>query len=201
MATNWRRRGRPRLDRPTTDMGTPEQQARRSALIGKGDPALSEYPLGIMLARGLITAEQHEAGCFYATLYGRAVARAQLSCAHVYRRLLAENGRGKELDDKAQEHVERLFRHGKNRLLAAGRSVCQATENLVVFGRSARFLADRRTAKLRRGADFTEYQAVLAGLDVLVASYGRGAGQRGRMEVHRAPSLAPRESRIHRRPL
>lgn len=201
MATGWRRRGRPRLDRPTTDRGTPEQQARRATLAGPGDPVLSEYPLGIMLARGLITSEQHEAGCFYAALYGRAIGRAQLSCAHVYRRLLAESGRGKELDDKGQEHMERLFRDGKNRLLAAGRSICQATENLVVFGRPARFLANRRTNELRRGADFAEYQAVLAGLDVLVASYGRGAGRRGRMEVHRAPSLASGQRRARGRPL
>ena len=35
---------------------------------------------------------------------------------------------------------------------ATGRRVCDATENLVVFGRPARFLAKRRTAELSRGA-------------------------------------------------
>ncbi len=187
----WRKRGRPKLDRPSNDGGTPELQARRSALVGAGDPALAEYPLGIMLARGLISAEEHEAGCYYAALYAKAVARTSLSCAHIYRRMLAESGRAQELDDKSQAHIERLFRHGKNRLLAAGRRVSEATENLAVFGRPARFLDSRQTAQLRRGADHSEFQAVLEGLAVLVACYGRGAGRRGRMETYRAASLAP----------
>jgi hypothetical protein len=80
--------------------------------------------------------------------------------------------------------------HGKNKLLAARRRVCEATENLGVFGRAARFLDSRQTAQLRRGADYSEFQAVLDGLAVLVACYGRGAGRRGRMETHRAASLA-----------
>jgi hypothetical protein len=198
MATTWRKRGRPKLNRPSNDSGTPELQARRSALVGAGDPVLAEYPLGIMLARGLISAEEHEAGCYYATLYAKAVARTALSCAHIYRRMLAESGKAQELDDKSQEHIERLFRHGKNRLLAAGRRVCESTENLAVFGRAARFLDSRQAAQLRRGADYNEFQAVLEGLGVLVACYGRGAGRRGRMETHRAASLAPSMGRRSR---
>jgi hypothetical protein len=194
MAT-LRKRGRPKLNRPSNDSGTPELQARRSALVGASDPALAEYPLGIMLARGLISAEEHEAGCYYAALYAKAVARTSLSCAHIYRRMLAESGRAQELDDKSQQHIERLFRQGKNRLLAAGRRVSEATENLAVFGRPARFLDSRQTAQLRRGADYSEFQAVLEGLAVLVACYGRGAGRRGRMETYHAASLAPSKER------
>ena len=116
MGATWRKRGRPRLDRPSMDGGTLELQARRAALVGAGDPALAEYPLGIMLARGLISAEEHGAGCYYAALYAKAVARTALSCAHIYRRMLAESGQGHELDDKSQEHIERLFRQGKGAL-------------------------------------------------------------------------------------
>lgn|SRR5690242_2248140 len=188
----WRKRGRPKLDRPTHDGGTPELQARRASLAGGGDPALTEHPLGMMLARGLISAEEHEAGCYYAMLYAKAVARTHLSTAHIYRRMLAESGRAASLDDKSQEHIERLFRQGKNRLLAAGRRVSEATENLAVYGRPARFLDRSRPAELRRGADFAEFQAVLDGLAVLSACYGRGAGRRGRMETYRAASLASR---------
>src|SRR5215469_11270264 len=32
----WRKRGRPKLDRPDRDTGTPELQARRAALVGGG---------------------------------------------------------------------------------------------------------------------------------------------------------------------
>ncbi len=193
--TSWRkRRGRPRQDRPAVDLGTPEQQARRAALVADGDPSLSEYPLGLMLARRLIGPEQHEAGCHYGYLYGRAVGKGDLSCAAIYARLAAEVRPCAAEPNEAREAREQaMFRLGKNRLLAAGRRVCDATENLVVFGRVARFLesCDRRAAAARRG-DAADLAAVLAGLDALVACYGRGAGRRGRMEAHRAPSMADR---------
>jgi len=174
------------------DLGTPELQAHRNLLVGEGDPALAEYPLGILLARGLIGREQHEAGCRYGYLYGRVLGRTHLSCAAIYDRLAAETGgaRAADDDDQRERRQQDQFRLGKNRLLAAGRRVCDATENLVVFGRVPRFLdtAGRRGAGARRG-DATELAAVLAGLDTLVACYGSGASRLGRMDAHRAPSM------------
>lgn len=192
MSKSWRRgRGRPRLDRPATDLGTPEAQARRSLLTGAADPALAEYPLGVLLARGLIGREQHDAGCYYGFLYGRVVGRTQLSCAPIYDRLAADARADRRAanEDEERRHQD-LFRLGKNRLLAASRRVCDAAENLVVFGRAPRFLdvAGRRGAGARRG-DAAELAAVLAGLDALVACYGTGAGRRGRMDAHCAPSM------------
>ena len=200
MRSAWRKRGRPRLGRPSTDQGTPELQARRAVLVGGSDPALSEHPLGIMLARGLITPEQHEAGCYYAGLYGRAVGPPDLSVASLYRRLMAESGRGKEIDEADLGRIQALYRLGKNRLLAAGRRISAATENIAVFGRPARFLVARRTAELKRGPDVAELEAVLEGLYVLVACYGRGAGRRGRFEAYKAASLRtrPQEGRAGR---
>lgn len=193
--TAWRRkRGRPRLERPDTDLGTPEVQARRAVLTGDGDASLSAYPLGLMLARGLIGREQHEAGCRYGYLYGRVIGKGELSCAGLYDRLAAEARPGGPPSSEEREARDQAqFRLGKNQLLAAGRRVCDATENLVVFGRGARFLdADgRRGAAARRG-DSAELAAVVAGLDALVACYGRGAARRGRMETHRAPSMIDR---------
>ena len=55
--TTTRRPGRPRRQAAATDRGTPEAQARRALLAGSADPALSESPLGVMLARGLIARE------------------------------------------------------------------------------------------------------------------------------------------------
>lgn len=192
MRAAWRKRGRPRLDRPSMDQGTPELQARRRLLAAGGDPALTEHPLGVMLARGLISPEQHEAGCYYAMLYSRAVARPELSVAALYRRLMAESGRGREIEEEALERIQALYRLGKNRLLAAGRRVSAATENIAVFGRPARFLGRRAGLPLKRGADFAELEAVLDGLSALVACYGRGAQRRGRLEHHKAPSLLAR---------
>lgn len=70
------KRGRPKIDRPAIDTGTPEMQARRIALVGShGDLALAEYPLGVLLARKLITQQEHDAGRYFAYLYGRVVGR------------------------------------------------------------------------------------------------------------------------------
>lgn len=198
---SWRRRrGRPRLERPETDLGTPEQQARRARLVAGGDPALSEYPLGLMLARGLIGQEQHEAGCRYGLLYGRVVGKGHVSCAAIYERLAADVRPDRPQADEAQEARDQaLFRLGKNQLLAAGRRICDATENLVVFGRMARFFdLDGRRGAAGRRADAAELAAVLAGLDALVACYGRGASRRGRMETHRPPSMIDRLAADHR---
>jgi hypothetical protein len=195
---SWRgRRGRPRQDRPETDLGTPEQQARRAVLAASGDPALSEYPLGLMLARRLIGREHHEAGCRYGFLYGRVIGKGELSCAGIYDRLAADVRPDRPMaSEESEARDQALFRLGKNQLLAAGRRVCDATENIIVFGRLARFLDvhGRRGAAARRG-DAAELAAVLAGLDALVACYGSGAARRGRMETHKAPSMVDRSAR------
>src|SRR5262249_45634364 len=106
-----------------------------------------------------------------------------------YRRLLAEEGRGREPTEEELRRAQALFRLGKNLLLAAGRRVSTATENIAVFGRPARFLTRQGGAVLRRGADHAELDAVRDGLSVLVACYGRGARRRGQIEAHRAPSM------------
>jgi len=188
---NWQgqgRRGRPDRARPYKDGGTPELQARRAILSAGADPALTSYPLGLMLARGLVSREQHEAGCHYAYLYGTVIGRTQVTCGPLYGQLLRQ--RTTELTDAELAEIQASFRQGKNRLLASGRRVCDATENLVVFGRFARFLdGGRRRPGGALRADATELDAVLRGLDVLVACYGRAAGRLGRMELHTSPSL------------
>jgi len=95
-----------------------------------------------------------------------------------------------DLTEAELAKLQSLFRHGKNHLLAAGRRVCDATENLVVFGRLPRFLdGGRRRPQSAWRADEAELAAVRLGLEVLVACYGRAAGRLGRMDLHRSPSL------------
>jgi len=184
-------RGRPKIERPETDRGTPEQQARRARLSAGADPALTEYPLGILLARHLVSGEQHEAGCYYAYLYGRAVGAGHVSCGFLYQQVASIWIGSEAVSEATEATIESLFRLGKNRLLAAGRRVCDAVENVAVFGRAPRFLnaADRRPGSAWR-ADAAELDALRRGLDVLVACYGRAAGRTGRMEEHKAPSMA-----------
>jgi len=193
-----RRAGRPALERPKVDAGTPELCARRARLAGGGDPSLTESPLGILLARGLIGREQHDSGRHYASLYRQSVGRTQLSCDRHYSQLIADGGRAaRSRDDAAQARIEARFRLGKNRLLAAGRRVCEATENLVVFGAAPRFL-EAGLSGHRRAGDTRELEAVVLGLETLAACYGRSAARAGRLETHRAASLieSPRHSLV-----
>lgn len=121
------RRGRPNGDRPDIDRGTPELRAHRERLAAGGDPALTEYPLGLLLARGLVSREQHEAGCYYAFLYGRSIGRTQVNCSYLFGAQAAGYADRHVLSEAELARLQSLFRHGKNRLLAAGRQVCDAT--------------------------------------------------------------------------
>ena len=184
------RRGRPNSDRPVIDRGTPELQAYRERLAAGGDPVLTEYPLGLLLTRGLVSREQHEAGCYYAFLYGRSIGRTQVNCSYLFDAQATGYADRHDLSEAELAKIQGLFRQGKNRLLAAGRRVCDATENLTVFCRSPRFLdAGCRRPQSAWRADEAELAAVCLGLDVLVACYGRAAGRLGRMDLHRSPSL------------
>ena len=70
------------------DLGTPELQARRLALVGGADsgvdPALSELPLGRLLALGLITREEIRGASVYAWLYRRATGWYPPGAARIY---------------------------------------------------------------------------------------------------------------------
>ena len=112
-----RRAGRPALERPKVDPGTPELCARRARLAAGGDPSLTESPLGVLLARGLIGREQHDSGRHYASLYRQSVGRTQLSCDRTYAQLIADGGRPvAPRDEVAQARIEARFRLGKGAL-------------------------------------------------------------------------------------
>ncbi len=186
-----RKRGRPGSARTGDDHGTPESQARRLSLANGADPVMTEYPLGLLLARAHIDRMQHDAGCYYAYLYRRAIGHTQLSCTFLYRAIMGDHGPFADLlDEAAQAQLERRYRMGKNRLLAAGRRICDATENVVVFQRSPAALDGPRRRQDRLSRENNgELANVLAGLDVLVACYGRASRAAGSMDAHRAPSL------------
>src|SRR5258706_6874718 len=109
--------GRPPMDRPAVDSGTRELLARRARLAAGGDPAFTESPLGILLARGLIGREQNDSGRHYASLYRQSVGRTQLSCDRHYSQLIADGGRTTATrDEAAQARIEERFRLGKGAL-------------------------------------------------------------------------------------
>jgi len=180
MAEPPRRRGRPRKHPPQIDPGTPELQRHRAVLAGPADAALSEDPLALMVARGLVQPAQAQAGRYYASLYRRAVGRPFLSTNAHYQRL-AMNAAAMPFDgdEAGLAEARRLYLLGKQRLMETGRLAAEATENLVVFGVRPPFLSgsaganrkDRGRRDARVPADAL-FRAILAGLAALAAGYG-----------------------------
>jgi hypothetical protein len=132
------RRGRPKSALPAQDRGTPELQAIRHKLAAGADPAMAENPLGLLLARGLINAEQHRAGSRYERLYRQAVARREISLGRIYRRLGEATGRStggaaQDRDDASLAEARRQYLAAKANLLQAGLAAARAVEALVVF--------------------------------------------------------------------
>ena len=155
--TSVSKRRRRKKSLPVIDRGTPEQQARRQALIGSAAPHLAEYPLGVLLARGLISAEQHDAGCHYAYLAGRVLGRTK-----PYRADAAGSG-GAELTEAALASVERRWLQAVRMLFDAGRRAKDAVDNVAIFERLPGWLAREQP----RPGDAAEQQALVAGLESL----------------------------------
>jgi hypothetical protein len=204
------RGGRPRKEPSGPDQGTPELQARRIALVGgaqnAADPALSESPLGRMLALGLITREEQRCAVAYAWLYRRATGWSPMGAARIYdgatgagirRMALGASGFG---PDAERPTAQRRFRAVKNRLLAAGRAVCDATENLAVFEMTPAFLAAPGERSMLRALAHrsAQYRAIRAGLAILGACFGAGAAKTGDMATHRYASLMEDRRRTRR---
>ncbi len=90
---------------------TPEQKARRIALVGNDQDPLASYPLGVLLARDLITQQQHDAGRRYAWLRGVSLGNPLTRGERTY---------ADPLDDETQADVEARWR-GATHLLRAAR--------------------------------------------------------------------------------
>jgi hypothetical protein len=208
MAARRSRGGRPRNTQFGPDQGTPELRARKLALVGGSgagvDPALSEYPLGRLLALGLVTIEEHRCAAIYAYLYRRATGYLPTAATKWQDALpgIAVRRALPELDRDGPDHelvaIQRRFRQAKNRLLAGGRAVCDATENLVVFQMTPSFMATPIEPGRRMHASIRclpEFRAIKDGLAILAACFGAGTARAGRMETHRYASLDPTAAR------
>ena len=134
-----RRRGRPRGARASgPDLGTPEAQRKRLELVGgEAPPELAEYPLGVLLARRTIARDEHDAGCHYAYLRGKALGNTTVFGMF---RLLFPSGGGRALDGDAQATVEARWRAAAAALLAAGRPAKDAVDNAAIYLRLPRWL-------------------------------------------------------------
>ena len=155
-----RKRGRPRKA-PIVgpDRGTPEQIARRFKLIGDAPQELASYPLGVLLARKIITQEMHNAGRDYGRLYRCVVGKHQRSAG------------GDPIPDEVLRDMQSRFDVMRQALKNAGRRSKDAVDNAAVYDRFPGWLF-RKTI---RPGDAREAEALCAGLYALALAFDRRA--------------------------
>ena len=185
-----RRRGRPRGARASgPDLGTPEAQRKRLELVGgEAPPELAEYPLGVLLARRTIARDEHDAGCHYAYLRGKALGNTTVFGMF---RLLFPSGGGRALDGDAQATVEARWRAAAAALLAAGRPAKDAVDNAAIYLRLPRWLKPTvgGGGPRPRPGDRGEKEALVRGLRFLAAHFRLDAGRVARSAAGPTPQM------------
>lgn len=144
-------RGRPRANRPRLDTGTPEARAKRLALARGGNPDMVSCPMDVYLTRGVITAQQHEAGKRYAVLYGALCGRTSAQSS-LGRTLGGGTARGEEL----QARLETRYREIAARLDPRDKKIVDRV--CVYHGPVANTEWLSAIPRLRNGLDDLAYQ-------------------------------------------
>lgn len=129
------KRGRPKLNRPRVDYGTPELIKRRMT-IAPFDATLSTCPLDILKARRLVSDEAYSAALYFAGIRKRMFGKAIPPVLD----LTAISGGPSEFDDIEAAGAEQEYRDACFAMKAQGRISFDAVENLVVHERAPGWL-------------------------------------------------------------
>lgn len=148
--------------RPRRDHGTPEVIAKRLMMVGPGDPALAHYPLGIALARHVITDDQHQAGLAYALAFAVAIGRPASGAGRALSRYLAEDGR--QLSEEARVRLTAAWRAYGDALLRRSRSLKDVVDNVAVFERTPTWLVPGHVSA---DTDLRARARLIEGLDII----------------------------------
>ena len=158
------RRGRPRkqhLEQPRRrppDRGTDEVKRLRAWYAGNGDPALTSYPLGILLANAVLTDDQHKAVCRYAWLHWAVFGRpsvAAVSWEFTDRAVPVE--RDRESEERKLGEIHDAFK-------TTDRRCRQVLDNVAIYERLPRWMRPVNP----RPADVAESRYFLAGVTLLM---------------------------------
>ena len=128
-------------------------------MIGDAPQELASYPLGVLLARGAITQEMHNAGLDYGRLYRCVVGKRQRSAG------------GDPIPDEVLRDLHSRFDVMRQALKNAGRRSKDAVDNAAVYDRFPGWLF-RKTI---RPGDAREAEALCAGLYALELAFDRRA--------------------------
>jgi hypothetical protein len=145
------------------DKGTDELQARRKFLAGEGDPILTTFPLGILMANGVISDEQYRAGTRFAWLHARVIGRGSMAAIEF------ERSHGKtlqEVDDEREAELQERWRDSLHAL--PSRRTRDELISLCVYERTPRFM--RPVIPVER--DMLQAKYITAGLIKLAQAYG-----------------------------
>lgn len=156
------KRGRPRKNTEAVDRGTPELQSRR------GMDQRASYPLGILFLAGDISEEQHQAGCWYAWLYGFVCGRTSPAAIDWNAQ---PGGNRDSWETGLTAKLEGYFKLAGG-ALAKDRRAKDAVDNLVVYSRHPRWMQPRRPLI----ADLREAEAFHRGMAVVVEMFGKLGG-------------------------
>ena len=158
----WLTRRRPRREPP--DRGTPELQRQRAWLAGRGDPALTCYPLGILRANDVIGHAEHEAGCRYAWLHSVVFGRVTpAALAYEPPRTPVRRWTEERLAD-----IERELAEARARVAGVCRTAVGLLEDLVVHNREPRWMRPVPP----RPVDVCHGRIVLLALEELAVFFG-----------------------------
>lgn len=162
------RNGRLRERSPARDEGTKELQSMRAWLAGYGDPALTSYPLGVLLANNEITEQQHQAGCAYAFLHAVVFGRPSIAAVSFER---TQKGWTGDWDDDWLAAQEAKLRNLGRRLKGHPARLRMVVDNVLVYERTPRWMRPVRP----RVSDCREAALFVLGLDLLSGTRKRAS--------------------------
>lgn len=139
------RRGRPKLNRPKFDEGTPELQTKRKLLVPR-DQTQSSCPLDALKARRIISDDAYAAASHFlacrAIMFGNPHPQA-------VNPLQGQSHPESERSDGDRAKIETRYRAACSAMQRRGRSVLDAVENVVVHERWPEWFFSHARSKAR----------------------------------------------------
>lgn len=148
-------------ERKGVDRGTDQLKAVKKWFAQDADPALAEYPLGIMFAAGTIDDHQRQVGHEYAWLHAIVYGRPSWG-AMAYERL--DRGNQENWDSKWLRDQEARLRSVRGVLDAHPARLKMVLDNTVVYERKPRWMLP----VIPRVSDVREAELFMQGLALLV---------------------------------
>lgn len=137
-------------------------------MAGKGNPDLTEYPLGVLLANGAIDDSHHRAACEFAWLYHVTLGRSSVASTN-YDGI--KRGGGNGWDDDALQRFEGKLNNVMAAVKAISRQHYDALLNVAVYERTPRWMAP---GHFRTESDVVDGRRLSEALTAVAAALGHG---------------------------